>query len=127
MKNKTASEIGSLGEEYAAKYLIKHKYRVVARNFHSKFGEIDIIAQNKEYIVFVEVKTRDINAIAPPASFVTQSKQSKIIKTASFFLANNPSDLQPRFDIAEVTYKNKQVIINYIENAFIQGGDYAPF
>lgn len=127
MKNKTASEIGSLGEEYAEKHLVKHKYRIVARNFRCKFGEIDIIAQNKEYIVFVEVKTRGNNAIAPPAAFVTKSKQGKILKTASFYLANNPSDLQPRFDIAEVTYSDKQATVNYIENAFIQEGDYAPF
>ena len=50
---------GKIGEDYAAQFLTKKGYRVVARNYRSRFGEIDLIAENKEYIVFAEVKTRD--------------------------------------------------------------------
>ena len=70
------NSLGKLGERYAANYLIKHKYKLVESNFQSRFGEIDIIVKNKSYLVFVEVKQRDVNSIATPAEFVDKAKQN---------------------------------------------------
>ena len=110
---------GKLGERYAANYLIKHKYKLVESNFQSRFGEIDIIVKNKSYLVFVEVKQRDVNSIATPAEFVDKAKQNKIIATAKLYLANNPTDLQPRFDVIEIYSSNNKIkSLKHLENAF---------
>lgn len=126
--NKNTKVTGNFGEDITEKYLIKKKYKILERNYYSKFGEIDIIAVNKTNIVFVEVKTRGENSLGLPSEAVTKSKQRKIMKTAVLYLMQNPSTLQPRFDISEVYIsENKSYKINYIENAFIQEGDYAAF
>lgn len=110
---------GAYGEREAAKYLKKKGYKIVSANFHSRFGEIDIIAEKDGYIVFAEVKTRGENALYSPAEAVTFSKMQKIVKTALYYLTVNPSDLQPRFDVIEVYTENGRVKeINHIENAF---------
>ena len=108
------NSLGKLGERYAANYLIKHKYKLVESNFQSRFGEIDIIVKNKSYLVFVEV-----NSIATPAEFVDKAKQNKIIATAKLYLANNPTDLQPRFDVIEIYSSNNKIkSLKHLENAF---------
>ncbi len=106
------------GEERAAKYLKKQGYEIVVRNFQSRFGEIDIIAENKEYIVFAEVKARSENSIAEPKEFVDLRKQRKIIKTAEIFLSENITEKQPRFDVVEVKKEKGRYFINHILNAF---------
>lgn len=99
-------------------------------NFHSKYGEIDIIAKNDKYIVFVEVKTRKQFSIVSPAGAVTKSKRNKIIKTAFVYMESNIINMQPRFDVIEITTKDdgaKIKSINHIENAFCQEEEYAAF
>lgn len=122
--------IGDKGEEYAVKYLKRNMYSILARNYRKRYGEIDIIAENKEYIIFVEVKTRGTNAIARPCEAVDAYKQSRIIKTAAAFLSENDLDKMCRFDVCEV-YINcdnlRLIKINYIENAFEQECGYAPY
>ena len=111
--------IGDAGESYTAKWLKKHRYKIVENNYSCRFGEIDIIAQNKQFICFVEVKTRAQTAIDRPASAVGYAKQRRIITTAYHYLNENPVDLQPRFDVAEVITNGDRVEdFNYIENAF---------
>ncbi|MDO4460118.1 MAG: YraN family protein [Clostridia bacterium] len=110
---------GSLGEDYVTAVLIEKGYRLVARNFHSRYGEIDIIVRDDRYIVFVEVKTRKVKSLTSPFEAVTKSKQQKIIKTAEFFLMRNKFNLQPRFDVAAVETREKEVIsLNYLTDAF---------
>ena len=110
---------GDAGETYTAKWLRKRHYKISDTNYSCRFGEVDIIAVNKDYICFVEVKTRDVNAIDRPASAVGSAKQRRIITTAQHYLASNPTDLQPRFDVAEVIMQDTKVKeFNYIENAF---------
>lgn len=106
------------GEERAAKYLKKQGYEIISRNFQSRFGEIDIIAENKEYIIFTEVKARSENSIAEPKEFVDLRKQRKIIKTAEIFLSENFTEKQPRFDVVEVKKEKGKFSVNHIENAF---------
>ncbi|MFU0833117.1 MAG: UPF0102 protein GXX17_05260 [Oscillospiraceae bacterium] len=117
MNNKS----GSLGEQYAAEYLQSKGFRILARNYRSRFGEIDIIAENGQYIIFAEVKTRESFSLVGPEEAVTPAKQNKIAKTALMYLKKQPTRLQPRFDvIGVVTSKNgNQVLsLHHIENAF---------
>lgn len=110
---------GKIGEKYAEKHLKKNKYKIMEKNFHSRFGEIDIIASKEQYIVFVEVKTRDVNAIYNAVEAVTYSKRQKIIKTAQIYLKYKVTSLQPRFDVICIITKNeKPISVDYIENAF---------
>lgn len=117
---------GKIGEDYAANHLKDKGYRIAARNYHSRYGEIDIIAENKEFIVFAEVKTRDKNYEVSPLEAVSAGKQKKIGKTALSYLQSNPTDLQPRFDVIGITTDSDYRIlsIEHIENAFSIRGFY---
>lgn len=77
--------LGLLGEQIASKYLENHGYKILEKNFHSKFGEIDIIAQDKDVLVFVEVKTRWSDNFGLPEESITYWKIRKIIKTADYY------------------------------------------
>ncbi|MBQ7956601.1 MAG: YraN family protein [Clostridia bacterium] len=109
---------GLEGEEKAARYLKKQGYKIIGKNFQTRFGEIDIIAENKEYIIFAEVKARSENSIAEPKEFVDLRKQRKIITTAEIYLSENPTEKQPRFDVVEVKKEKGKTIVNHIINAF---------
>ena len=100
---------GKLWEIEAANYLRKHKYKLVDVNYTTRFGEIDLIVQNKKYLCFVEVKQRNIDSIALPREFVTYSKQQKIIASAKMYLMQNKTDLQPRFDVIEIYTDNNKI------------------
>jgi len=113
------SDTGKLGELETAKYLRKSGYNIVAANFHSRFGEIDIVAENKRNLCFVEVKTRSPGQMFNPADSVTVAKRKKIISTANVFLSQYPTNKEIRFDIAEVIVEDSVIkSINLIENAF---------
>ena len=93
---------GAWGEALAAEYLRKKKYVLIAAGFRSRFGEIDLIVKNKTYLVFVEVKLRKDNHFADAKEYVGRQKQDKIRTTASYYLSQNPTHLQPRFDVIEI-------------------------
>lgn len=97
-----ASLNGAWGEAVAAEYLRKKRYTLVAANFRSKFGEIDLIVKDKKYLVFVEVKLRKNAAFAQAREYVDCRKQDRIRVTASIYLQTHETDLQPRFDVVEV-------------------------
>jgi len=115
-------KLGSWGEAVALEYLTGKGYSTIAVSFRSRFGEIDIIAKSKEYIVFAEVKTRKNRNFAHAREYVTKTKQKKIITTANYWLMKRPTKLQPRFDVIEIYANNgDQTVdpeINHIENAF---------
>ena len=117
-------KLGIKGERFTVRFLKKNKYKILLRNFTSHFGEIDIIAHDDKYIIFVEVKTRSGNIMLPPGSAVNYKKQKRIINTAQYFLRKYKTDLKIRFDIAEVTFDSKRKMkMNYIENAFYNKND----
>lgn len=93
---------GAWGESLAADYLRKRHYKIVATGYRSRFGEIDLIVQDKRYLVFVEVKLRKSDSFAKAYEYVDKKKQERIRVTAAAYLAEYPTDLQPRFDIVEV-------------------------
>lgn len=94
--------LGRWGESTAADYLKKKGYEIVGLNYSCRFGEIDLIAGDRCYIVFAEVKLRQDDSFARAREFVTRRKQERIIATASMWLADNPTKLQPRFDVIEI-------------------------
>jgi len=112
--------LGRNGEDKAAQYLVRKGYTIVDRNYTSRFGEIDIIAKNKNYIVFVEVKARKNSNSGEAKEFVNYTKQNKIRNTALIWLSLNETELQPRFDVIEIyteaSFLNKK--LTHIENAF---------
>ena len=114
--------LGRWGESVAAEYLKKLGYKILGLNYTTRFGEVDIIAQNKKFIVFVEVKLRKSDRFAKARDFVTRTKQERIIATAQGWLQLNDTALQPRFDVIEVYapqgIKTANPEINHIENAF---------
>ena len=113
--------LGRWGEECAAGYLKKKKYTIVGRNYACRFGEIDILAENRQYLVFCEVKLRKNAEFAQAREFVTASKQRRLIAAAQLWLSSNPTAKQPRFDVIEIYAPQGaegEVRINHIENAF---------
>lgn len=107
LKVKTKKRIlGDYGERAARRYLRRRGYKIVKKNFVADSHEIDIIATDKETLVFVEVKTRTLGKINPneprPASSVTPEKQRSIIRAATVYAAYYPTPKKKRFDIIEV-------------------------
>ena len=114
---------GKSGEDRVAAFLRKNGFSVIKRNYQCRFGEIDIIAQNTEYIIFVEVKTRKENSLVSGEDAVTPAKHQKIMLTAEDYISKTSCELQPRFDVAVVTVGkgndgNASYRLNYIKNAF---------
>lgn len=113
---------GAWGELVAAKFLKKKHYKIITTNYRSRFGEIDIIAANRKYLVFVEVKTRKSDKFAAAAEFVDFYKQNRIRSTAEFYLSVSPTELQPRFDVIEIYApfgaETKKPEINHLEDVF---------
>ena len=114
------AERGRIGEDTCIWYLEKHGYVTLDRNVHSRYGEIDVIAENDTFLCFVEVKTRAADAVVSPVEAVDYKKQQKIVLTAQQYLQAHPMDKQPRFDVFEVILgddgKPKQVRL--LEDAF---------
>ena len=106
---------GDFGEEKAAKYLKKQKYKIIKRNFKNNIGEIDIIAKYEKTVVFVEVKTRTDEKYGFASEAVDLKKQQKIRAVASMYAQKENID-NMRFDVIEVYLKEDR--INHIINAF---------
>ena len=113
---------GAWGEALAAEYLRRKHYKIVAAGYHCRFGEIDLIAANKKYLVFVEVKLRKSSSFAKAMEYVDRRKQDKVRITASMYLSQNPTALQPRFDVIEIYAPEGTATIhpeiNHMEDAF---------
>jgi len=117
-------KLGAWGEELAADFLRRHGYKIVARNMRTPVGEIDIIASNRRYLLFVEVKTRRSRVCGVPAEAVGATKQRQIIRTAQWYLLQGHGrGLQPRFDVISVLAASDPPEIEHIEDAFgLPGG-----
>lgn len=115
MEKKFNKVSGLYGETTAAAHLKKQKYKILEQNYTSKVGEIDIIAQHKKTIVFVEVKMRQTLAFGRPSEAVNLHKQAKIRRTAEEYLIRHKLlGCEIRFDVIEVLGQE----INHIQNAF---------
>lgn len=110
-------QLGLDGEAIAAKFLENLGFKILSKNFHSRFGEIDIIALEKKTIVFVEVKMRSSNYFGTPLEAITHSKIEKLKKTAYYYLTlNNLSNSDFRFDAIEIMKTGEILDINHVKN-----------
>lgn len=111
--------LGARGEEIAARYLRKRRFKILERNFTTPLGEIDIIARQGQTLAFIEVKTRSSRAFGAPAEAVGPRKQHQIIKAANWFLSSGRGKgLQPRFDVVAVLVREGQAEVEHIPAAF---------
>ena len=113
---------GRWGEELVAEDLRRKGWTIAATNFRCRMGELDIVAEDGRYLIFVEVKLRKNDRFGAACQAVTASKRRKLRAAAQYYLMCRPTKLQPRFDVAEV-YAPQGIhtdcpSISYIENAF---------
>lgn len=122
---------GAIGETIAARFLRDKKYTILAANYRCRFGEIDIIAADRSYIAFVEVKTRRVDSLYTPREAVTTAKQRRIMQTAAMYMSRNPIERQPRFDVIEVVTATDDPMnvleLNHIMGAYEAGDLHTGF
>jgi len=112
-------EFGKAAEKAAAKFLKAKGYRILESNYKNKFGEIDIIAQDKGVICFLEVKARHSLDYGTPQEAVTQNKQRQISRVAvSYLKSNHLLNQKARFDVLSLLYSGNQPEITLITDAF---------
>lgn len=112
------NELGKIGEQLAVDHLLRNGYDILDRNYTYLKAEIDIIAQKGDFIVIVEVKTRNSAFFGDPQDFVSKGKIKLLVKAANEYLISNDIEKEVRFDIIAVL-KNKQIEqIEHFENAF---------
>lgn len=111
-------DLGKKGEDLACEHLVKSGYRIVKRNWTSGRNEIDIIAENKDFIVFVEVKTRSENFQVDPRDAVNREKQKSMIRCADNYIRWNNVSKECRFDVITVISSENSHKIDHIEDAF---------
>ena len=117
--NNNYREIGDVGEEATANFLLKNGYEILKRDYTVRGGEIDIIAKKNDVIAFVEVKTRGKNPIVTGENAITKSKKQLIIKTAERFLLTLNKPCNCRFDVAVVEAREMKVVrLKYYVSAF---------
>lgn len=122
-----AKKRGDIGEQLATDYLINHGYTILNRNFHSSFGELDIVAKKDHILAIVEVKARKMGSVAAAREAVSRSKQEKIIKTTAMYMVENAHALQPRFDVIEIYFDGTGCTVaqlNHLESAFTGDGSH---
>jgi putative endonuclease len=118
MRNRT-QQFGEKGESIAAKQLAKEGYRILKRNYRTRLGEIDIIAEEEGVIAFIEVKARKSNRYGTPRHAVTPAKQKKISMVALAYLKEtNQFGKKARFDVVTINPDNGNSKVSLIKNAF---------
>lgn len=117
---KYRQSIGKQGETKAKNYLKRRGYQILECNYRTKAGEIDLIAKEKDCLVFVEVKTRTTEEYGTPAEAVSFYKQQHMIKSARYYLARHGGECECRFDVIEVRMSSKgwfqSAKINHLKN-----------
>ena len=114
----TRQQTGQRGEDIAADYLMAKGYRILDRNWRCSIGELDIIMEKGNVLVFVEVRTRTSSRYGSPEESITPAKQAKLIELAHTYLQEVESvHASWRIDIAAVVLRRGQPHINHIENA----------
>lgn len=122
--NQRSALVGKAGEDFVAQYLKSQGYIIIKRNWRdSRYGELDIVAENHENIVFIEVKTRQSNSIVSGTEAVDFAKQQRTKNAAQTFMRKLRTNLPMRIDVAEVIIVSEyngvfNFKLNYIKNAF---------
>ncbi len=111
---------GKEAENIACKFIKRHGLKVIKKNFRSKFGEIDIIALDKNTLVFLEVRSVSSLKFGLPEESITSSKKRKLVNTAQVFIKNNETmkKYSYRFDFIGIVWKTDKPDIKWIKNVF---------
>lgn len=112
------SQTGKNAEDVAAEYLINKGFIILERNWRYKHYEIDILAENENFLIVVEVKYRSYTAFGEPEVFVNKQKQKFLTEAANQYILQNNIDKEVRFDIISISGKNEKMQIHHIEDAF---------
>ncbi len=124
--SKYCKQLGGRGEMQAELLLVRAGYRILERNYHTPFGELDIVALDKGSIVFIEVKTRSSRRYGTALHAVTPLKMNRMIKSALFFISKHRYDeMNYRFDVVAVTTSNGNRTVEHIKNAFVIDREYS--
>jgi putative endonuclease len=110
--------LGEQGEELAAEHLKEKGYKILHRNWKSGKKELDIVAENKDFVVFVEVKTRSENYLSRPNETVSREKQRLMLFAADSYIRIYNVNKESRFDIITIISKGQNFTIEHLENAF---------
>lgn len=113
------NDLGKRGEDEAVKHLQQKGYKIIERNWVYEKYEIDIIARDEEFIVFVEVKTRSSNQWGNPEEAVSKGKIKRIVAAADFYLKEYDIELPARFDVIAAIWTGKSFEIEHIDDAFL--------
>ena len=113
-----AKELGRQGEQLAADYLKNNGYTVLSRNWQFGHLEVDLIAENNEFVVFCEVKTRSSTVMGNPEEFVTAQKQKNLIRAAGRYMQMTGKKKEVRFDIVSVVSNGEQYTVYHLPRAF---------
>lgn len=113
------NDFGKLGEELAVNYLVGKGYQILERNWHNIHKEIDIVAKDGKFLVIVEVKARQTDEYGAPDIAVTKKKQQMLIAAANAYIFKKRLDVETRFDIISIVFKDGQPVIEHIEDAFL--------
>ena len=113
------NELGKLGEDLAVQYLTDKGYEILERNWHNIHKEIDIIAKDGDDLVIVEVKARQTDEYGEPDIAVTKRKQRMLIAAANAYITRKGLDVETRFDIISIIYRDGNPVIEHIEDAFL--------
>lgn len=113
-----AKELGVLGEQLAAQWLVEHGYIIVERNYRRGKHEVDIIAIESDELVIVEVKTRSSDTFSLPEASVNHQKRITLIRMANQYIRSHHWTGNARFDIVSIVMRNGQPDIKLIKNAF---------
>ena len=112
-------QLGKSGEELAAELLKQNGYKIIARNYKTKLGEIDIVARDKDTICFIEVKLRSSDRFGTPQEAVILKKQRQISRASLLYLKDNDLLKQKaRFDVVSIIYSKSKPSLDLIKNAF---------
>ena len=113
-------QTGELAEHHACLFLEKQGYQLVEKNFHCRYGEIDLVMKNDSHLVFIEVRYRKNIQFGTGADTVNYNKQSKLVKSARFYLQQHSKleNYAARFDVISMTGDSDKYEIDWIENAF---------
>lgn len=111
--------IGKKGEIIAQKYLVNNGYEILASNYYTRYGEIDIICEKDRELVFVEVKTRRSTSYGTPEEAITKQKIAHLRKAAFIYLDKEGRNYKAlRFDVIGILWQGEDISLNHIEAAF---------
>jgi len=116
------NELGKKGEDLAVSYLLKHDYKIVARNFRYQKAEVDIIARKEDILAIIEVKTRSTPDFGNPQEFVKGKQIQNLVKAVDFFVTEHSLEVDVRFDIIAIIKNQSGTKIEHLENAFLYFG-----